>query len=243
MDLQILMITIEKLLKKIRFLIYLAVLFQFGCSNRPDQVYKNSVTQEQLEKMEKRHVPDIARKQTYRLWHNIDQFELNQFDFFGEFYEDRLKFYYTDNPRLKIGAANVNLLMLYFLDDRLVKIRYHLDRNIENYLMDSLGIGMLDTKYTRNKNVYATEKSINKLKEFNESRNDPHDYSISWDRHVILSSFNVNSHSNKRFSFDTIPAKFIYIDQLKSYTKRLIEIENSRLARLKGDSSVSENLF
>ena len=109
--------------------------------------------------------------------------------------------------------------------------------------MDSLGMGILDTRYTRKKLVYATEKSLNKLKAFNESRNDPDEYAISWDRHVILSSFNVNTLSSKQYAFDTIPAKYIYIDQLKSYTKRLIEIENSRLARLRNDSTLSENLF
>jgi hypothetical protein len=234
---------IKNLISHFRFLIPLAILLQFGCSDRPDMVNKNSELHDQPKRKDRQPVPEISDKQAYRLWHTIDQFELNQFDFFGEFYDDRLKFYYTDNSQLKIGTANVDLLMLYFLDDRLVKIRYHLDRNIEDYLMDSLGIGLLDTKYTRKKKVYATEKSLNKLKAFNESRNDPHDYAISWDRHVILSSFNVNARSNKRFSFDTIPAKYIYIDQLKSYTKRLIEIENNRLARLKGDSTLSDNLF
>jgi hypothetical protein len=206
-------------------------------------VYKNAVSQDQAKQKEKQSMPESSKEHTYRLWHTIDQFELNQFKFFGEFYDDRLKFYYTDNTRLKIGEANVDLLMLYFLDERLVKIRYHLDRNIEDYLLDSLGIGLLDTKYTRKKNVYATERSLNKLKAFNESRNDPHEYAISWDRYVILSSFKVNTQSNKWYSFDTIPANYIYIDQLKSYTKRLIEIENSRLARLRGDTIISENLF
>jgi hypothetical protein len=125
----------------------------------------------------------------------------------------------------------------------LVKIRYHLDKNIEDYLLDSLGIGILDTKYTRKKNVYATDKSLNKLKAYNESKNDPDEYAISWDRYVILSSFKVNTQSNIWYSFDTIPANYIYIDQLKSYTKRLIEIENNRIAKLRGDTTLSENLF
>jgi hypothetical protein len=232
--------------KSIAFLMFQAMLFLtflIGCSNRPDRVYKNAVSKELTERNEKESPPEVTEKQAYRLWHTVDQFELNEFDFFGEFYEDRLKFYYSDNPQLKIGKANVNLLMLYFLDDRLVKIRYHLDRNIEDYLTDSLGIGILGTKYTKRKNVYATEKSLNKLKEFNQSRDDPDVYEISWDRYVILSSFKVNAFSNKQFSFDTIAAKYVYIDQLKSYEKRLIEIENNRLARLKGDTTLTENLF
>ena len=126
--------------------------------------------------------------------------------------------------------------MLYFLDERLVKVRYHLDRNIEEHLLDSLGIGLLDTKYNRNKQVLATGRSLKKLKDFNLSRNDPHEYEINWDRSVITSSFLVNAYSGIKFKFDTISARYIYIDQLKSYKKRLIDIENSRLARLMKDS-------
>jgi len=227
----------------LKYLALLILALHVGCSSRPDRVYKNATSWDQLNRKEKQSLLKSSEKQVYRLWHTIDQFELSQFDFFGEFYEDRLKFYYSDNPQLMIGDAKVSLLMLYFLDDRLVKVRYHLDKNIEDHLMDSLGIGLLDTKYTSKKHVYATEKSLKKLKTFNESRNDPDEYAISWDRHVILSSFKVNTRSNKWFSFDTIPANYIYIDQLKSYTKRLIEIENDRLARLKGDSTLTENLF
>lgn len=227
----------------LKFIAWLILLIQIGCSSRPDRVYKNAISQDQSKRKEMQSISELSEQQTYRLWHTIDQFELSQFEFFGEFYDDRLKFYYSENPRLKIGEANVNLLMLYFLDDRLVKIRYHLDENIEDYLLDSLGIGLLDTKYTRKKNVYATDKSLNKLKAYNESRNDPDEYAISWDRYVILSSFKVNTQSNIWYSFDTIPANYIYIDQLKSYTKRLIEIENNRIAKLRGDTTLSENLF
>ena len=219
------------------------VVFLISCNQRPDLVNKKSVT-----KTETRTEQDLfssipESQQAYRLWHTIDQFELDQFDFFGEFYDDRLKFYYNENPQLNIGNADVKLLMLYFLDERLVKIRYHLDNDIEDHLMDSLGIGILNSKYTKRKRVFATDKSLKKLKDFNKSKNEPIDYEIAWDRHIILSTYAVNDHSNKRLSFDTISANYVYIDQLKSYRKRLMEIENGRIARLKKDSTQTSSFI
>ena len=213
------------------------VVFFISCSQRPDLVNKKSVTKTETLKDRdlQSSIPDA--KQAYRLWHTIDQFQLDQFDFFGEFYDDRLKFYYNENPELNIGNADVRLLMLYFLDERLVKIRYHLDKDIEDHLMDSLGIGILNSKYTKRKKVFATDKSLRKLKEFNKSKNEPDEYEIAWDRHIILSTYAVNDYSNKRLSFDTISANYVYIDQLKSYKKRLMEIENDRIARLKKDTT------
>ena len=207
-----------------------------ACSGRPDLVNRNSAVKDILEKNDMPLESGRLEYQSYRLWHTIDQFDLTRFQFFGDFYNDRLKFYYLQDPELYMGDAKVNLIMLYFLDERLVKVRYHLDRNIEEHLLDSLGIGLLDTKYNRNKQVLATGRSLKKLKDFNLSRNDPHEYEINWDRSVITSSFLVNAYSGIKFKFDTISARYIYIDQLKSYKKRLIDIENSRLARLMKDS-------
>lgn len=215
----------------------LILIFLLGCSSRPDLVNKKSVTkgENRSDQDLESSIPD--NKQAYRLWHTIDQFELDQFDFFGEFYDDRLKFYYNENPQLNIGNADVKLLMLYFLDERLVKIRYHLDEDIEDHLMDSLGLGLLNSKYTKGKRVFATDKSLNKLRDFNKTKNEPVEYEIAWDRHIIVSTYVVNDYSNKYLSFDTISANYVYIDQLKSYQKRLMEIEYNRIARLKEDTS------
>lgn len=214
-----------------------------ACNKRPDLLNKNSVTKGEAISGQNLLIPIPDTKQDYRLWHTIDQFELDQFNFFGEFYDDRLKFYYNENPQMQIGNVDVNLLMLYFLDERLVKIRYHLDEDIETHLMDSLGMGLLNTKYTKRKKVYATDKSLKKLKDYNKSKNEPFEYEIAWDRYVILSTYQVNDYSNKHLSFDTISANYVYVDQLKSYQIRLMEIENDRIARLKKDTTQTSSIF
>ncbi len=222
---------------------FLIAILLLSCDQRPEMVNKTSVTKSETTKELDLLTETPDAKQEYRLWHTIDQFELDEFDFFGEFYDDRLKFYYSENPRLNIGNAHVRLLMLYFLDERLVKIRYHLNMDIENHLMDSLGIGILNSKYTKRKRVFATDRSLKKLKDFNKSKNEPDVYEIAWDRHIILSTYAVNDYSNKYLSFDTISANYVYIDQLKSYKRRLMEIENDRIARLKNDSTQTSSFL
>jgi len=222
---------------------FLSAFILIACNKRPDLVNKYSLTKSEPFSEEDLLASNPDTKQAYRLWHTIDQFELDHFDFFGEFYDDRLKFYYNENPQLHIGNADVKLLMLYFLDERLVKIRYHLDQDIEAHLMDSLGLGLLNTKYTKRKRIFATDKSLKKLKDFNKSKNEPVEYEIAWDRHIILSTYVVNDYSNKYLSFDTISANYVYIDQLKSYKRRLMEIENNRIARLKKDSAQTGSIF
>ncbi len=165
--------------------------------------------------------------QTFRLWHKLHQYDLSSFEYFGAFFDKRLEFYYTRSPEIRIGPASVDLMMLYFLDDHLVRIRYHLNSDITSYLLDSLGLGELKTQYTRNKRVYATEKTLKTLRDFNLKNSRPDQFAIAWDRHIIESIYNVDPFPSSIYKFDTISANFVYVDQLKSYHSRLIEIENA----------------
>lgn len=172
-------------------------------------------------------IPDFkTTRQVYRLWHSIDQFDLSGFTYYGEFYNRRLRFFYATHPEISIGPAQVDLIMLYFLDKRLVKIRYHLNQDLTNYILDSLGTGLLKTRYSRHRRIPATLRTLQQLKNFSEMNGHPEDYEIYWNRHIIESRYEVNQNSSSLFAFDTVSSKYVYIDQLASYRKNLIEIEN-----------------
>ena len=218
--------------------IFISLCF-FSCNKKPNIYKERTLVLEERVGADIDELKTAINKQTYRLWHTEDQFNLSSFEFFGEFYDDRLKFYYSSTPEMKMGDADVQLLMLYFLDERLVKIRFHLNKNIEEYLLDSLGMGRLKSKYSRKKHILATEKSLSKIKAYNVQNNYQDEYQIYWYRKVIESTFRIMPGTDSKFSFDTIPSNFVYVDQLKSYTKRLMEIENNRIAREKGDSLLS----
>jgi len=164
--------------------------------------------------------------QSYRLWHTFDQFDLKSFTYYGGFFEDRLKFFYKRNPGLSIANAGVDLLILYFLDNRLVKIRYHLDQDVTDPILDSLGLGSLETRYNIRKTVLATDKTIRRLREYNLEKGRKDEFNIVWDRQIIESRYHVDPNPSSIYKFDTIKAHFVYIDQLKSYRKSLIRLEN-----------------
>jgi hypothetical protein len=164
--------------------------------------------------------------QSYRLWHTYDQFDLRTFKFYGGFFDDRLKFFYNTNPGLRMVDADVDLIMLYFLDERLVKIRYHLSKDVTGAILDSLGMGFLETRYNRRKKVMATGSSIRKLREYNLQKGKKDKFDIVWDRQIIESSYHVDPNPSSLYTFDTVRANFVYVDQLKSYRKSLIRLEN-----------------
>ena len=170
--------------------------------------------------------------QAYRLWHTIDQLDLRSFKYYGGFFDDRLKFYYTMKPGLQFADAGVNLVMLYFLDNRLVKIRYHLNRDITGSILDSLGLGVLETRYNLHKTVLATKKTLGRLREYNREKGKKDEFNIVWDRQIIESSYHVDQNPSSLYQFDTIKAHFVYIDQLKSYQKNLIRLENELREKL-----------
>lgn len=170
--------------------------------------------------------------QTYRLWHTVDQLDLRSFKYYGGFFDDRLKFYYALEPGLRIADAGVNLIMLYFLDDRLVKIRYHLNQDVTGSMMDSLGLGVLETRYNIRKTVFATPKALDRLREYNREKGRKDEFNIVWDRQIIESSYHVDPNPSSLYQFDTIKANFVYVDQLKSYRKNLIRLENELREKL-----------
>jgi hypothetical protein len=198
-----------------------------ACDN---SVHKDSLEQNQENPLLSGSEKDPAKLnppvQSYRLWHRVDQFDLNSFQFYGGFFEDRLKFFYANNPGLRLADTDVDMIMLYFLDDRLVKIRYHLTQDITTTILDSLGLGILKTRYNRRKKVLATEKTIRNLKNYNQKNGNPDRYDIVWDRHIIESSYHVDPNPSSLYTFDTVRAQFVFIDQLKSYRKNLIVLEN-----------------
>jgi hypothetical protein len=170
--------------------------------------------------------------QSYRLWHTYDQFDLRAFKYYGGFFDNRLKFFYAAQPGLKMNNTDVDLIMLYFLDERLVKIRYHLAGDVTDSILDSLGLGILETRYNLRKKVMATDKSIRRLKDYNREKGKPDEYDIIWDRQIIESSYHVDPNPSSLYTFDTIRANFVYVDQLKSYRKNLIQLENELRQKL-----------
>ena len=161
------------------------------------------------------------------LYHTIDQFDLSGFKHFGDFFDDRLTIYFSDNPDLSIGKARVKFLMLYFIDTRLVKVRYHLDYDISNYLVDSLGVCKIKSSDVENMAILKSGTILLKSKTGIHLNPELSDYELIWDRYVVESRFVVDPDHFSLYDFDSTKSEFVYIDQLKSYKKRLHKLEKT----------------
>lgn len=218
-------------MKKRGFIYFWVVFFLgfmiYGCEHYGNEHSIKSKDAFSVDPGEKTNIHPLPTPiQSYRLWHTRDQFDLRSFEFHGGFFDDRLKFFFAKNPGLHMANAQVDLVMLYFLDDRLVKIRYHLDQDVTGPILDSLGLGVLETRYNTRKKILATDKSIKQLKDYNRKKGKKDEYNIIWDRQIIESSYHVDPNPSSLYKFDTIQAHYVYVDQLKSYRKSLIVLEN-----------------
>ncbi len=208
------------------FSVFISLLVLSACDFRPEAEEKDSLEETGIYGSDptKDHAPPVH--QSYRLWHRIDQLDLSSFNYYSSFFDNRLKFFYTTDPGLTLGTSQVDMIMLYFLDNRLVKIRYHMEEDITEFLMDSLGLGDLKTRFNNHKKIYATRTNIDRFRDYERRNGNVGGYDIVWDRNIIYSTYKVDPTSSSLYAFDTIAAGYVYIDQLKSYRKRLIAIEN-----------------
>ncbi|MFC2123269.1 hypothetical protein ACFLU5_00540 [Bacteroidota bacterium] len=171
-------------------------------------------------------IPDMDLSQ-FRLYHTIDQIDLSGFKHFGTFFDDRLAFYFFDNPNMHIGKADIHFMMLYFMDDRLVKVRYHIDKNISNYMVDSLGMCKIKTSDASNKAILESGSVILKSKRGIRLNPALDNYELIWDRYVVESRFVVDPDLNSHYNFKSVRSNYVYIDQLKSYKRRIQELEKN----------------
>ena len=199
----------------------------YACQSSENTV-KEKPTSEVISTAEevKPSLPEINLSQ-FRLYHTLDQIDMAGFKRFGTFFDDRLSFYFSESPNISVGKANVHFLMLYFMDDRLVKLRYHIDADISNYLIDSLGMCKIKTSDAANKSILESGSIILKSKRGIRLNPALDKYELIWDRYVVESRLVVDPDPHSHYSFKSAPSKYVYIDQLKSYKRRMYELEKT----------------
>jgi len=218
------------LLRSFNFITYLPLIFLvylFSCQPKERSIEKQETVSEIPKTIKKRSTSHRIDLDQYRLYHTIDQVDLRGFKKFGTFFGDRLSFYFLDDPEMSIGKANVHFLMLYFMDDRLVKVRYHIDDNISNYLVDSLGMCKIRTSDAANKTILETGSAVIKNKRGIRLNPALDNYELIWDRYVVETRLVVDPDQKSQYNFKSVPSNYVYIDQLKSYKRRISELEKS----------------
>lgn len=135
----------------------------------------------------------------------------------GEFFDHRLRFFKIDAPKLSIGSASVDEVVLYFIDSTLARIRYTVNHDVSNYLMDSLGVSRFKPLDERSKELLASKKVWNKYKR--QLHDELENYELVWRKEDAVTRFRV--HKNTLDSADS----FHYYHEMPGYKAKIREIE------------------
>ncbi len=78
-------------------------------------------------------------KKHYVLGRKLNEIDLRHFDYFGDFFGGRAKFFTNYEQPVNIGNGQSESMLLCFLDDDLSKIKYRMNEDIGPFLLSRLG--------------------------------------------------------------------------------------------------------
>ncbi|MEL7001739.1 MAG: hypothetical protein AAFN93_03285 [Bacteroidota bacterium] len=135
----------------------------------------------------------------------------------GEFFDHRLKFFKIDAPSIVIGTSPVNEMVLYFVDSTLARIRYTLEGDVSNHLLDSLGLSRFKPLDDRSKELLASKNVWNRYNK--KLHEDLRNYELVWRKPGSVTRFRVRK--DGRDSTNT----FLYYHEMQGYKETIREIE------------------
>ncbi|MDQ3536715.1 MAG: hypothetical protein M3421_13930 [Bacteroidota bacterium] len=156
--------------------------FLYSCNTQNSDVQDKKIPETIQEQKEEATHLDILKNKTIDvdLDENMPLDEIEE-QLFGKFFDERAEFFVIEEPHKTILNAKVKKLTLIFLDGKLSKLKYILDANISNELLNNYGkckITGLDpeNKYLmKNKDIIIKEKDKYLLSE------NLNNYQIQWD--------------------------------------------------------------
>ena len=89
----------------------------------------------------------------------------SQENHYGDFYGKRATYYVIESPENRLYNAQVNNIILYFLDGELAKTRYDLNQDIANRLIAELGKFNIRWKDTVDRDIMRNVPVITRSKD------------------------------------------------------------------------------
>ena len=143
--------------------------------------------------------------------------ELDQARNIGEFFDHRMKFYKVDRPGVEICGSKVEELVLYFIDSTLVRLRYAVDRNVSNQLLDSLGLSKFKPLDSLSKQLLGTRKVYDRMRRQLDSRLS--NYELIWRKGNAVSRFRVSNGATDSLG------SFLFYTEMIGYKQKVRELE------------------
>lgn len=195
------------------FVIIIAI--SFSCKRQPQLDYQTESDPVRAERtirtVEYTPVDDLELSTSY------NDLTLGNSRNIGEFFDHRVKFFKIDAPDISIGSSDVNEVVLYFIDSTLARIRYTLDEDVSNFLLDSLGVSRFKPLDDRSKELLASKNVWNRYNK--KLHEDLRNYELVWRKPGSVTRFRVRK--DGRDSVNT----FLYYHEMQGYKATIREIE------------------
>ena len=191
------------------------MLLMMGCHTSPKT--PDLQENEAFDKTSNRENAEYAAVDPVELNQHFSEMQLAGVLNIGEFFDHRLKFYKVDRPDLRICGSTVNKLVLYFIDSTLVRLRYDVDTNVSNNLLDSLGLSKFKPLDSISKHLLKSRKVYNKIKgKLDEKLSN---YELVWYKGDAVSRFRVRDRAGD--STDS----FLFYTEMLGYKEKRRELE------------------
>jgi hypothetical protein len=168
--------------------------------------------------------PDFHK---YQLEMDLNEIDLSPFDHYGDFFKDRLKFYHVFKPQFNLENSGVDYMMLYFIDQKLVKIRYHLYQDIANNLLNSLGNCKIKTSNPVAREIIQNKKVVSHRSNKIYLNPELDQFTLIWDRDNRQIRYSVNKDTIPRSDRFKTANHFIYEMQFSNYEKMVMFLEQT----------------
>jgi len=195
----------------------LICILSMACSNSRDQKFEE-LTQNEAESstIEIQKIPTEMEKLLFQSLElgNFKSIEKREQDLFGKFYDGRSEYYIIDDPYIYLGSSSVNQLTLYFVDEKLYKKKYAIQKDISSELIQRYGsfnFSAFRVDSTDNLEILHREKGVYSINP------EYHRYRMMWLENGLLITYEVE--------LDSISPKYVLHEELVDFRRQIARID------------------
>lgn len=199
--------------------------FLFSCKNQTleDPIGEKTSTNRNQETKQELLEIEVPKSKTidFELEENVPVNGIEE-QLFGKFFDERAEFFIIDEPHKTILNAKVKRLTLFYLDGKLSKLKYILDSNISNELLNNYGSCKItgldpeDRYQMKNSDVILKENNKYTLSE------NLNNYQIQWEVDNKSLVMRVKTVEDEKI--------YEYEEKIKNYEKYYKALEYSKLS-------------
>lgn len=172
-----------------------------------------------------------------KLYHEIDDVNLNQFKKFGTFYTRDFTIYQINNLDLLEDNQYITEIYLYFIDNSLHKIQAFTTKNMSDFFLSKYGGAKLVLKDRFNKELAMNEGATKKKSGKIQMNKNLSNYKLKWKGGDRLISYQVDETAQKNFealeelvNLDNqqkikIKPSYVFTIQSDKYTQLLVRVK------------------